>query len=420
MAPRFAKTGLLVRLSTWLSLVTAAPSECADGTAVCFADNATTVLELGVDVLAAVFGRRPVQWRERRLAYILASIDEAGFGEITRVGLEFADAPPRSLIAKRFLPSSPLAGAHIDVIEHRRHMQSFFVEASVYTNLSVELVRAGLAAPRLLHATAVEPQRPFTLLLEDLTARFPRGGDAQIRRMSASEVAASLRWLAGFHALFWERAPGPDQGLWPRGTYWILDELGVLEMEAVPEGFSNRYLAREEWTRLRAAAVAIDRRLAGRPATDDSASAPSRRHRTLLHGDAKPENVLCSGNDDAATCAALDFAWSGEGYGLCDVMYVLWGELTQAIVDDYLGHYRKELLKRLPGHDFPQRVMQQHLELCVVDFLRWWAGFRGGKHFWAMPWAMDLLRNVLSRLDGGKLLSPDAYCSAVDREFPLD
>merc|ERR1712185_714657 len=95
---------------------------------------------------------------------------------------------------------------------------------------------------------------------------------------------------------------------------------------------------------------------------------------------------------------------------------------TQERVDSFLAQYHRQLVERLPGSvgkDYTVDVMYQHFDLCVVDFIRWWAGFRSGQHFWAMPWAMDILRRVLHKLDGGKLLDELQYAQAVDRDFPL-
>ena len=77
-------------------------------------------------------------------------------------------------------------------------------------------------------------------------------------------------------------------------------------------------------------------------------------------------------------CALLDLSWVGEGYGMYDLMYLLWGEFTQENVDASLGEYRAELLRRLPpgaGDDYAPEVMRRHFELCVLDLLRWWVGF---------------------------------------------
>jgi len=363
------------------------------------------------------------------MAYILASISEAGYGEINRLSLEFDNADnfgraPIDVIVKRFRPK-PLSNApagSMAAVEHDRHMRAFVVEAAAYVNLSRSLTEVGLAAPQLFFATEAYIDKPFTLLLEDISSKFPRGANGELRHMSAAEISGAVRWLAGFHALFWEKACVEERGLWSRGSYWHLDQLGLLELEGVPTGYKNRYISVDEWQRLRSAAKAIDRRLSGRPASIEREK--DTRFQTLLHGDAKPENMLCSARSGMQVqCAALDFAWTGEGYGMYDIMYLLWGEYTQDIVDGYLGEYHDELLRNLgrrASEEYTPLVMRQHFELCVLDFIRWWAGFRKGEHFWAMPWALQIMREVLQRLDSGHLVSESEYAAAIDREYPLD
>lgn len=75
----------------------------------------------------------------------------------------------------------------------------------------------------------------LTLYLEDLSKRFPRGAHGEVRRMSWEETRGALSWLAGFHGLFWERPEALERGLWPRGSYWILDALGQrLDVHVIP------------------------------------------------------------------------------------------------------------------------------------------------------------------------------------------
>jgi len=388
-----------------------------------------TVYELGLERLAQLVGRKPTSWQEEQLAPILASIGEGGdYGEITRLRLDFAKGDRIDLIVKRVIPK-PAKKVGLGIrnnTEHRRFLQGFLVEGAFYTAFFDKLAASNLVVPRLWHSTEMRQGEPFTLVLEDLSARFHRGANGQVRRMSPDEIRAAMRWLAGFHALFWEKDDPKKAQVWTRGSYWLLDELGELEIAAVPSGFANRYMDADEWRRLRAAARSIDARLAGRNATmlADAKSAKSEsRHRTLVHGDAKPENILCSGvHGRNVECAGLDFAWVGEGYGMYDIMYLLWDQLAQNVVDDHLNYYRESLLHQLPAEQasaYTPHVMKQHFELCVVDYIRWQVGFRNGSHFWAMPWAMSTLRDVLARLDNGVLLAEDEYAAAIEREFPV-
>ncbi|CAE7226551.1 pkn1 [Symbiodinium sp. CCMP2592] len=306
------------------------------------------------------------------VAEILASTGEGGnYGDIVRVHMALDHAPLPSIIAKQIRPKAGLeVGDMLTLTEHSRFMQGFHVEAAAYKNLSKELLAADLAVPRVLHVEEVELGEPFVILLEDLSLRFPRGAGAAVRHFHGAETLAALRWLAGFHALFWEKPFAEQRGLWQQGSYWILDKLGQLQLEALPADFSNRYLTAQETQRLRRAALAVDQRLAGKdpehPGKTDS------RFRTLVHGDAKPENMLCS-DGPAPRCAALDFGWVGEGYGVRDVAYLLWDQIATNVVEDLLSEYHTMLLDRLPHpakSAYTRTVLKQHFDLAVLDFIR--------------------------------------------------
>lgn len=140
-----------------------------------------------------------------------------------------------------------------------------------------------------------------------------------------------------------------------------------------------------------------------------------------MHGDAKPENMLCS-EGLAPRCAALDFGWVGEGYGVRDVAYLLWDQIATNLVEDLLSEYHTMLLDQLPPaarSPYSRTVLKQHFDLAVLDFIRWELGFKGGTHFWAMPWAIQTVRTVLDQLDGGVVRSPAHYATAVARAFPI-
>eukprot|EP00439_Symbiodinium_sp_Y106_P066332 s2250_g10.t2 len=324
------------------------------------------------------------------VAEILASTGEGGnYGDIVRVHMALDHAPLPSIIAKQIRPKAGLeVGEMLTLTEHSRFMQGFHVEAAAYKNLSEELLAADLAVPRVLHVEEVELGDPFVILLEehrateqlasDLSLRFPRGAGAAVRHFHGAETLAALRWLAGFHALFWEirgqatdwivmeatppprgmasRKPFAEQrGLWQQGSYWILDKLGQR-----PDCTARALMM----PNLLWPALARAGRDPEHPAKTDS------RFRTLVHGDAKPENMLCS-HGPAPRCAALDFGWVGEGYGVRDVAYLLWDQIATNVVED-----------------------------------GWELGFKGGTYFWAMPWAIQTLRTVLDQLDGGDVKLP--------------
>ncbi|CAE7735891.1 pkn1 [Symbiodinium pilosum] len=186
-----------------------------------------------------------------------------------------------------------------------------------------------------------------------------------------------------------------------------------LQLSALPADFSNRYLSAEECQRLRLAGPAVDERLAGKDPANSSKI--DSRFRTLVHGDAKPENLLCS-EGSSPRCAALDFGWVGEGYGVYDVAYLLWDQIATNVVEDFLSLYHQMLLDLLPPASraaYTHAILKQHFDLAVVDFIRWELGFKGGTYFWAMPWAVQILRDVLNQLDGGVPHPPAHYAVAV-------
>ncbi|CAK9034250.1 unnamed protein product [Durusdinium trenchii] len=96
---------------------------------------------------------------------------------------------PNEIIAKQIRPTvSEDNMSEMRLAEHRRFLKGFEVEAAAYANLSAELLAAELAVPSLLHLEMPMPEEPqwsLTLHLEDLSQRFPRGANGQVRRMSS-------------------------------------------------------------------------------------------------------------------------------------------------------------------------------------------------------------------------------------------
>lgn len=137
------------------------------------------------------------------------------------------------------IPRDPIKQA-----EHYRFLKSFAVENSFYRELAEPLAEKGIVIPKAHHLPKTRPGQPYTILMEDLSERFPSGAGGMMRSMNRKEMQAALRWLASFHAAFWEEANAIDRGLHERGSYWILDGLGTLELESVKDGFAARSVFR--------------------------------------------------------------------------------------------------------------------------------------------------------------------------------
>ena len=231
----------------------------------------------------------------------------SGYGAILRLHRD--DGPP--VILKRVSPP-PGEGRG-----HARKLRSYQVERAWYAGPADRCDEA-CRVPRRLSCAA--PGEETWLLLEDLDAA---GYPGRCGRPLHEGREACLAWLAAFHATFLETEP---EGLWPRGTYWHLatrpDELAATRD-----------------AQLRRDAPLIDARL------------EEARHRTLVHGDAKPAN-FCLG---PAGAAAVDFQYVGGGVGIQDVTYLLGsapGERDfEAGVAAYLERLEAELARRRPEVD---------------------------------------------------------------------
>lgn len=184
--------------------------------------------------------------------------------------------------------------------------------------------------------------------------------------------------------------PHPPTSLWDQGCYWHLDTRQQ-EFSSMPRS----------WSDLRSVAGRIDAVLKGQKADGTTAD----RHQTLVHGDFKSENLLWNADGQ---CCAYDFQYTGRGFGVRDVAYMLASSvdidvLEQDGCEELLQHYHSRLLQQLDKvgkGDAAQRysldVMRSHFDLCIVDYVRFMAG-------WGMwgnaEWASDRARAVLTRLD---------------------
>jgi hypothetical protein len=259
---------------------------------------------------------------------------------------------------------------------HRRKLRSYAVEHEFYRRY----------AERCLTAPSCRVARPLGLLadpdgwlfaLEDLDHSGFAERETQPEPM---QILATLRWLAGFHARF--LGVTPDQ-LWQTGGYWHLatrpDELAAMRHDS-----------------LRAAAAQLDREL------------EAARFKTLVHGDAKLENVCFA--VAKSEVALVDFQYVGGGVGVKDVAYFLSGCLLpreyDALVPTYLNAYFRELglAVQAAGVDVDARELEREwralFPLVWVDFYRFLLGWAPG-HFDGDPYSEKLTFQVLASLKSG-------------------
>jgi aminoglycoside phosphotransferase (APT) family kinase protein len=258
-------------------------------------------------------------------------------------------------------------------VSYRRKLRSYEVERAFYASFAARC--AATPACRVPRPLALEQREGgWLFVLEDLDAS---GFSERHGHAHAPEVVAGLRWLARFHARF---VGTPPEGLWKIGTYWHLatrpDEL-----------------ARLRHAPLKAAAGRIDARL------------NAARFKTLVHGDAKLENVCFSRHE--GDVALVDFQYVGGGVGVKDVAYflncVVAPRACAAQVPHYLDAYFRELRGALaslaPSVDAGalEREWRELFPLAWVDFYRFLLGWAPGQ-FDDDPYSERLTREVLDAL----------------------
>jgi hypothetical protein len=269
-----------------------------------------------------------------------------GYGEVWRGELS-TESGVSSVIVKDVRPPDDDGS-----LAHRRKLRSYRVEQSFYARF------ANLLGDRSRVAKALglsSTDRAFVTVLEDLE----QAGFSTQPRITSAELAGSLDWLAAFHATFLGESP---EELWKVGTYWHLgtrpDEL--LRMRSGP---------------LRANAAALDQRL------------NTARFRTLVHGDAKPDNV-CHARDGSV--AFVDFQYVGGGVGVKDVAYLLNcclspKECESALprwLDFYFAALRAALVPKLEPDDLValEREWRELFPVAWLDFYRFLQGWAPGRY----------------------------------------
>ena len=296
----------------------------------------------------------------------------SGYGELWRAELS-ENGKTTSVVVKHVQPPHENASR-----SHQRKLRSYDVERAFYERYAARCLDSPgcpVPRPRLLQ----KADSGWLFVLEDLDAS---GFSERSSHATAPQISATLRWLAAFHARFLGTAP---DGLWKIGSYWHLatrpDELRAMRHPA-----------------LREAASRIDARLNGA------------RFKTLVHGDAKLENVCFTraGEAERGVCL-VDFQYVGGGVGVKDVAYLLNGCLSardcESAVPKYLDEYFHELRVALTANgasdaEHVEREWRALFPFAWVDFYRFLLGWASGS-FDRDPYSERLTKDVLSTLTSG-------------------
>lgn len=240
----------------------------------------------------------------RALSARVESIDDgAGFlGTLARVHLEWAEGDgPASIVAK--LPTSIPANQEIvDQFGYDRR------EAGVYRDLRPwELA----PSPRALAQGWNDDTGRGWLLLEDLHDHDAGDG---VEGATDAQAIATVTALARWHAAYWNDGRLADLGWLPASTDPVVAGYGTI-FDLTWEMCVDRLGGVD-------AEIAAAAR-AGRARFDDAVREFASGERTLVHGDARIDNVRF-GADGAVL---LDFQLAAHGRGIYDVAFFCAGSL---------------------------------------------------------------------------------------------
>lgn len=340
----------------------------------------TAVLKTSyAEILQTVLKRPILSTKEKQIATLWQ-----GYGQVSRLTLQVQSADDAGCAENVDLIVKSVNPPKASGISHQRKLHSYQVEAYFYEHVAPDLQSAASKVPLPYYIECSDKDK-FTFILEDLSVAYP----TVYHTLDLVHTKSSLRWLAAFHAQHWElETPG---NLWEQGTFWYLDTR-TEEFAKISKSMQH----------VKDVAKYVDKRLKGY----DANGCFSPRHRTLVHGDFKSENLAF--NSTNAECSAYDFQYCGGGYGVRDISYLFVSSVEQEVIETHeqelLQYYYKHLLEFLrvlgkPSSSYTFSVLLEHYELSLVDFLRFMAGWG----YWGnSTWAKSRAKHILSKFPSMK------------------
>jgi len=234
-------------------------------------------------------------------------------------------------------------------VSHQRKITSYQVEAHFYQHYA-SLTDLYTKVPQLVASNINENMT--LLVMEDLDAL---GFSVRKKVADWRSLSLAIRWLAYFHAKFMGSSA---VNLWQTGTYWHVNTRQD-ELSKMPSSCYKEH------------AQVIDNKL------------NKAQFKTLVHGDAKFEN-LCF-HENGTEVAAVDFQYVGSGSGVKDLAYLVGSCLKQEqlvqfdglIVDEYLAQLKLALRYYNVNIDFDAvtKEVETLYPVAWADFYRFLLGW---------------------------------------------
>ncbi len=313
----------------------------------------------------------------------------SGYGSIMRC---YSRSKDQSYIVKHIQTSAPLTehprGWSGDN-SHQRKIKSYQVETHFYRDYAAfcnkECSQENKQNSKVptLHKI-IELADGYLLVMEDLHAS---GFSLIADKNDWQKLKTAITWLASFHSkfmlntfMFNKFMLNNADNLWSQGGYWHLDTRQD-ELAAMPE--SN----------LKQHAALLDKHL------------KEAKYQTLIHGDAKFEN-LCF-HTDGNSVAAVDFQYVGRGVGVVDLAYLAGSALDQSglekfgelILPFYLNALKQALINANATIDFEQlsKEYESLYPIAWADFYRFLLGWNP-KSWKVNDYIKQMTEKVLSNL----------------------
>lgn len=272
----------------------------------------------------------------------------SGYGQIIRCNSKHLQ---KSYIVKVIAPDNKIShprGWNTST-SHQRKLNSYQIETSFYQNYA-DKTDPYCKVPELISSQISD--ECILLVMEDLDA----AGYGDRKDIATwQELSIAIRWLAYFHARFMNNS---GDKLWPTGTYWHLATRQD-ELAAMPESDYKTH------------AQLLNSVL------------NNAKYQTLVHGDAKFENLCFHPNGEDV--AAVDFQYVGRGAGVKDLMYLVGSCLNEdkliaydaLILDEYLKHLKKALMHYKSTLNFEAICKETKIlyPIAWADFYRFLLGW---------------------------------------------